>query len=217
MFSYLRGCLCIAELIQVFLGDGHHGFTGGFMTMSKTTNYLVLFRYFIYEAINLLMFRFSFYGAFHWILIKNQMNKSWRFWDPVSSCTGYSSLIAWLLCCPGAVRRWPGGGLSDRRGGEPSGWQQHFRELHSHQQHWGEWHRRGDHVSRNGFIVKLSTKNVHGCNFIKKALVSLLNRRNGCWQKYFHRSGENDVDFIGNLDTEEGELPDDLAGATGII
>ncbi|CAI5642840.1 unnamed protein product [Oreochromis niloticus] len=28
-------------------------------------------------------------------------------------------------------------------------------------------------------------------------------------------SGENDVDFIGNLDTEEGELPDDLAGATG--
>uniref|UniRef100_A0AAX7U268 Tripartite motif containing 37 n=1 Tax=Astatotilapia calliptera TaxID=8154 RepID=A0AAX7U268_ASTCA len=27
-------------------------------------------------------------------------------------------------------------------------------------------------------------------------------------------SGENDVDFIGNLDTEEGELPDDLAGAT---
>lgn len=32
-----------------------------------------------------------------------------------------------------------------------------------------------------------------------------------------HRSGENDVDFIGNLETEEGELPDDLAGATGII
>uniref|UniRef100_A0AAQ5YJG5 Tripartite motif containing 37 n=1 Tax=Amphiprion ocellaris TaxID=80972 RepID=A0AAQ5YJG5_AMPOC len=30
-------------------------------------------------------------------------------------------------------------------------------------------------------------------------------------------SGENDVDFIGNLETEEGELPDDLAGATGII
>ncbi|KAM9332522.1 E3 ubiquitin-protein ligase TRIM37 isoform 2-T2 [Pholidichthys leucotaenia] len=28
-------------------------------------------------------------------------------------------------------------------------------------------------------------------------------------------SGENDVDFIGNLDAEEGELPDDLAGATG--
>nr|XP_046266282.1 E3 ubiquitin-protein ligase TRIM37 [Scatophagus argus]XP_046266283.1 E3 ubiquitin-protein ligase TRIM37 [Scatophagus argus] len=28
-------------------------------------------------------------------------------------------------------------------------------------------------------------------------------------------SGENDVDFIGNLETEEGELPDDLAGATG--
>uniref|UniRef100_A0A8C4GVL4 E3 ubiquitin-protein ligase TRIM37 n=1 Tax=Dicentrarchus labrax TaxID=13489 RepID=A0A8C4GVL4_DICLA len=27
-------------------------------------------------------------------------------------------------------------------------------------------------------------------------------------------SGENDVDFIGNLETEEGELPDDLAGAT---
>ncbi|CAN9501172.1 unnamed protein product [Ophioblennius macclurei] len=30
-------------------------------------------------------------------------------------------------------------------------------------------------------------------------------------------SGENDVDFIGNLETEEGELPDDLAGATGGI
>lgn len=29
------------------------------------------------------------------------------------------------------------------------------------------------------------------------------------------RSGENDVDFIGNLETEEGELLDDLAGATG--
>uniref|UniRef100_A0A674NKQ5 Tripartite motif containing 37 n=1 Tax=Takifugu rubripes TaxID=31033 RepID=A0A674NKQ5_TAKRU len=28
-------------------------------------------------------------------------------------------------------------------------------------------------------------------------------------------SGENDVDFIGNLETEEGELLDDLAGATG--
>ncbi|XP_028277338.1 E3 ubiquitin-protein ligase TRIM37 isoform X2 [Parambassis ranga] len=28
-------------------------------------------------------------------------------------------------------------------------------------------------------------------------------------------SGENYVDFIGNLETEEGELPDDLAGATG--
>ncbi|XP_032390562.1 E3 ubiquitin-protein ligase TRIM37 isoform X1 [Etheostoma spectabile] len=28
-------------------------------------------------------------------------------------------------------------------------------------------------------------------------------------------SGENDVDFIGNLEAEEGELPDDLAGATG--
>ncbi|XP_037323956.2 E3 ubiquitin-protein ligase TRIM37 isoform X1 [Pungitius pungitius] len=28
-------------------------------------------------------------------------------------------------------------------------------------------------------------------------------------------SGENDVEFIGNLETEEGELPDDLAGATG--
>ncbi|XP_045896962.1 E3 ubiquitin-protein ligase TRIM37 isoform X2 [Micropterus dolomieu] len=28
-------------------------------------------------------------------------------------------------------------------------------------------------------------------------------------------SGENDVDFIGNLETEEGELPDDSAGATG--
>ncbi|KAG7515275.1 E3 ubiquitin-protein ligase TRIM37 [Solea senegalensis] len=28
-------------------------------------------------------------------------------------------------------------------------------------------------------------------------------------------SGENDVDFIGNLETEEGELPDDLAGAAG--
>ncbi|KAK2828687.1 hypothetical protein Q5P01_019721 [Channa striata] len=28
-------------------------------------------------------------------------------------------------------------------------------------------------------------------------------------------SGENDVDFIGNLETEDGELPDDLAGATG--
>ncbi|XP_057676925.1 E3 ubiquitin-protein ligase TRIM37 isoform X2 [Corythoichthys intestinalis] len=28
-------------------------------------------------------------------------------------------------------------------------------------------------------------------------------------------SGENDVDFIGNLDTEEGELPDDLDGAAG--
>uniref|UniRef100_A0A665XBY9 Tripartite motif containing 37 n=1 Tax=Echeneis naucrates TaxID=173247 RepID=A0A665XBY9_ECHNA len=27
-------------------------------------------------------------------------------------------------------------------------------------------------------------------------------------------SGENDVDFIGNLETEEGELPDDLAGAS---
>lgn len=34
---------------------------------------------------------------------------------------------------------------------------------------------------------------------------------------YLHRSGENDVDFIGNLETEEGELPDDLAGATGKI
>lgn len=30
-----------------------------------------------------------------------------------------------------------------------------------------------------------------------------------------HRSGENDVDFMGNLETEEGELPDDLDGATG--
>uniref|UniRef100_A0A7N9ANM9 Tripartite motif containing 37 n=1 Tax=Mastacembelus armatus TaxID=205130 RepID=A0A7N9ANM9_9TELE len=30
-------------------------------------------------------------------------------------------------------------------------------------------------------------------------------------------SGENDVDFIGNLETEEGELPDDLAGATVIV
>ncbi|XP_061659284.1 E3 ubiquitin-protein ligase TRIM37 [Syngnathoides biaculeatus] len=28
-------------------------------------------------------------------------------------------------------------------------------------------------------------------------------------------SGENDVDFIGNLDTEEGELPDDSDGASG--
>ncbi|XP_029303576.1 LOW QUALITY PROTEIN: E3 ubiquitin-protein ligase TRIM37-like [Cottoperca gobio] len=28
-------------------------------------------------------------------------------------------------------------------------------------------------------------------------------------------SGENDVDFIGNLETEEGELPDDLVGAAG--
>ncbi|XP_068600412.1 E3 ubiquitin-protein ligase TRIM37 [Brachionichthys hirsutus] len=28
-------------------------------------------------------------------------------------------------------------------------------------------------------------------------------------------SGENDVDFIGNLETEEGEVPDDFAGATG--
>ncbi|KAF7646366.1 hypothetical protein LDENG_00188750 [Lucifuga dentata] len=28
-------------------------------------------------------------------------------------------------------------------------------------------------------------------------------------------SGENDVEFSGNLETEEGELPDDLAGATG--
>uniref|UniRef100_A0A8C7ZVS6 Tripartite motif containing 37 n=1 Tax=Oryzias sinensis TaxID=183150 RepID=A0A8C7ZVS6_9TELE len=27
-------------------------------------------------------------------------------------------------------------------------------------------------------------------------------------------SGENDVDFIGNLETEEGELPDDMVGAT---
>ena len=34
---------------------------------------------------------------------------------------------------------------------------------------------------------------------------------------YLCRSGENDVDFIGNLETEEGELPDDLAGATGRI
>ncbi len=34
---------------------------------------------------------------------------------------------------------------------------------------------------------------------------------------HLHRSGENDVDFIGNLETEEGELPDDLAGATGIF
>ncbi|XP_061155769.1 E3 ubiquitin-protein ligase TRIM37 isoform X2 [Syngnathus typhle] len=32
---------------------------------------------------------------------------------------------------------------------------------------------------------------------------------------YSFRSGENDVDFIGNLDTEEGELPDDLDGASG--
>ncbi|XP_008330858.1 E3 ubiquitin-protein ligase TRIM37 isoform X1 [Cynoglossus semilaevis] len=30
-------------------------------------------------------------------------------------------------------------------------------------------------------------------------------------------SGENDVDFIGNLETEEGELFDDLAGATGMF
>lgn len=28
-------------------------------------------------------------------------------------------------------------------------------------------------------------------------------------------SGENDIDFVGNLETEEGELPDDLVGATG--
>ncbi|XP_068187411.1 E3 ubiquitin-protein ligase TRIM37 isoform X2 [Antennarius striatus] len=28
-------------------------------------------------------------------------------------------------------------------------------------------------------------------------------------------SGENDVDFIGNLEMEEGEVPDDFAGATG--
>ncbi|XP_068456496.1 E3 ubiquitin-protein ligase TRIM37 isoform X2 [Clinocottus analis] len=28
-------------------------------------------------------------------------------------------------------------------------------------------------------------------------------------------SGENDVEFIGNLETEEGELPDDLVGAAG--
>ena len=34
---------------------------------------------------------------------------------------------------------------------------------------------------------------------------------------YSHRSGENDVDFMGNLETEEGELPDDLAGAAGIV
>lgn len=31
------------------------------------------------------------------------------------------------------------------------------------------------------------------------------------------RSGENDVDFVGNLETEEGELPEDLAGATGTV
>uniref|UniRef100_A0A8C2ZQZ8 Tripartite motif containing 37 n=1 Tax=Cyclopterus lumpus TaxID=8103 RepID=A0A8C2ZQZ8_CYCLU len=30
-------------------------------------------------------------------------------------------------------------------------------------------------------------------------------------------SGENDVEFIGNLETEEGELPDDLVGAAGMI
>lgn len=32
-----------------------------------------------------------------------------------------------------------------------------------------------------------------------------------------HRSGENDVDFVGSLEAEEGELPDDLAGATGRV
>lgn len=34
---------------------------------------------------------------------------------------------------------------------------------------------------------------------------------------HIYRSGENDVDFIGSLETEEGEILDDFAGATGII
>lgn len=34
-------------------------------------------------------------------------------------------------------------------------------------------------MSTNGFIVKLSTKNVLGGNLIMKALVSLVSRRNG--------------------------------------
>lgn len=29
------------------------------------------------------------------------------------------------------------------------------------------------------------------------------------------RSGENDVEYSGNLEMEEGELPEDAAGATG--
>lgn len=29
------------------------------------------------------------------------------------------------------------------------------------------------------------------------------------------RSGENDVEYSGNLDLEEGEIPDDVIGATG--
>lgn len=37
----------------------------------------------------------------------------------------------------------------------------------------------------------------------------------GAAQPPLRRSGENDVDFIGNLEAEEGELLDDLAGAAG--
>lgn len=29
------------------------------------------------------------------------------------------------------------------------------------------------------------------------------------------RSGENDVEYSGNMDLEEGEIPDDVIGATG--
>lgn len=32
-----------------------------------------------------------------------------------------------------------------------------------------------------------------------------------------HRSGEIDIDFVGNLETEEGGLPEDLVGAAGTL
>lgn len=109
--------------------------------------------------------------------------------------------------CSGAVRWRPGGGLFDGGGGKPTGWQQHLGELHRHQQHRGEWHWRGNHVSRTSYLCpRFWTVQI------------LWGYRHPGWNRWtLSRSGENDVDFIGNLEAEEGELSDDLVGATGRV
>lgn len=67
----------------------------------------------------------------------------------------YESGILASTCCLGSVWRRPWSGLSDRGGGEPTGWQQHIGELHCYQQHWGEWHWRGDDVRGTNLSLKL--------------------------------------------------------------
>lgn len=87
-------------------------------------------------------------------------------------------VIVVSLCCSGAVRRWLGGRLSDRGGGEPAGWQQHLRELHGHQQHRGERHRWRDHVSRISHVLltyhSRNWKHLCTVTLLKNVFISLI-------------------------------------------